>query len=508
VKNHIVLLGLPSRGLELLASQLDVSHREAPEIRHACEGWPSEESEALSAELISSKLADCIDVKSRGAVLLVYTSPSEFLSRWLKRAVDAQLAPKDLDPVGREALEFWRAYHIAILEQYREHEDRSLLLNGDRTVDIEAFLAKMKQRFGDRSVPRRTPRTMPDNMAIDVTRASRLQIVDVVAPECLDLYAELESCAELMGREPEFEFTGPSIRQAQAGELLRLIAAHEQWEHVLAQARVHSVGEYTAQVKSLWEENERLLNQLRDIQQQLDSHHLITQKMEEELTASRVKETEEREDRKAETARFVKEREETQRRINQLDKRATMLEAEKSSIGNENDLLQLQLNQVREELEQYYARYQRAEQTGGETPKEPQGAHASLERESGKNGQDVEGSALVASTSLLRAAGVLLGVGSKRKRSVRQHAQLLRQSGYFDEAWYLQQYPEIAQSKCDPVEHYLTVGFAEGRNPGPNFDTSWYLGRYPDVAAAKMNPLLHYVQFGKGEGRQPMRYRT
>ncbi len=53
----------------------------------------------------------------------------------------------------------------------------------------------------------------------------------------------------------------------------------------------------------------------------------------------------------------------------------------------------------------------------------------------------------------------------------------------------------------DPLVHYNTYGWKEGRNPCSNFDTSKYLQAYPDVASANVNPLRHYINHGKGEGR-------
>ena len=76
-------------------------------------------------------------------------------------------------------------------------------------------------------------------------------------------------------------------------------------------------------------------------------------------------------------------------------------------------------------------------------------------------------------------------------------------SGLFDSAWYLTQYPDVLESRIDPVEHYLCYGAAEGRSPGPNFDSAWYLAQNPDVAAAELNPLLHYLCQGAREGRRP-----
>lgn len=87
--------------------------------------------------------------------------------------------------------------------------------------------------------------------------------------------------------------------------------------------------------------------------------------------------------------------------------------------------------------------------------------------------------------------------------TIQNKIDALRASGLFDERWYLERYPDVAQRAVDPVEHYLRYGANEGRDPGPQFNTRWYLGANPDVAASGMNPLLHYVRFGKEEGRQP-----
>ena len=44
----------------------------------------------------------------------------------------------------------------------------------------------------------------------------------------------------------------------------------------------------------------------------------------------------------------------------------------------------------------------------------------------------------------------------------------LRQSGTFDENWYVQTYPDVAQSGMDPAEHFLWLGARLGRRPSPS----------------------------------------
>ena len=43
--------------------------------------------------------------------------------------------------------------------------------------------------------------------------------------------------------------------------------------------------------------------------------------------------------------------------------------------------------------------------------------------------------------------------------------EALRNSGEFDEKWYLEQYPDVRALGMDPVEHYLWLGARMGRNP-------------------------------------------
>ena len=73
----------------------------------------------------------------------------------------------------------------------------------------------------------------------------------------------------------------------------------------------------------------------------------------------------------------------------------------------------------------------------------------------------------------------------------------------FDTSFYLEHNPDVAQAGVNPLWHYATVGWQEGRNPHPLFDTSFYLEHNPDVAQAGVNPLWHYATVGWQEGRNP-----
>lgn len=71
---------------------------------------------------------------------------------------------------------------------------------------------------------------------------------------------------------------------------------------------------------------------------------------------------------------------------------------------------------------------------------------------------------------------------------------LLKNSGFFDEHWYRRQYPDVDMLGMNPAAHYLELGAALGRDPGPNFSTRQYLSAHPDVAKSNQNPLVHYLR--------------
>ena len=71
----------------------------------------------------------------------------------------------------------------------------------------------------------------------------------------------------------------------------------------------------------------------------------------------------------------------------------------------------------------------------------------------------------------------------------------------FDRAWYLAQYPDVADNGMDPVEHYLFYGADEGRRPHANFDGKAYLDSNEDVREKGDNPFYHWIRYGRAEHR-------
>ena len=83
----------------------------------------------------------------------------------------------------------------------------------------------------------------------------------------------------------------------------------------------------------------------------------------------------------------------------------------------------------------------------------------------------------------------------------------------FDEAYYLEQYSDVAEAVAagafkSGLEHFQKLGSKEIRNPNTFFDTQFYLESNPDILTAFekgviTSPFEHYQSFGGAEGRKP-----
>lgn len=90
-------------------------------------------------------------------------------------------------------------------------------------------------------------------------------------------------------------------------------------------------------------------------------------------------------------------------------------------------------------------------------------------------------------------------ISFKQKKA---YLEKVYKSKYFSAKFYMQMYPEVQNTGLDAYEHYLKIGWKEGKNPSKYFNTKKYLYTYPDILKAGINPLVHYINFGKKEGRK------
>ena len=90
---------------------------------------------------------------------------------------------------------------------------------------------------------------------------------------------------------------------------------------------------------------------------------------------------------------------------------------------------------------------------------------------------------------------------AKKEARFFKTCNIIKKSGLFDPAWYLENNPDVKNAGIDPIEHYVRRGVAEGRNPTHNFDTKYYRKQNTDIDASGLNPFAHYILYGKNEGR-------
>jgi hypothetical protein len=87
---------------------------------------------------------------------------------------------------------------------------------------------------------------------------------------------------------------------------------------------------------------------------------------------------------------------------------------------------------------------------------------------------------------------------------VARQEMIIRQSGRFDEVWYLAEYPDVAASSFDPVAHYNHYGWREGRRPNPDFDLARDGGMDGNGVGrddpAAFNPFLSYFTVPRSLG--------
>lgn len=78
---------------------------------------------------------------------------------------------------------------------------------------------------------------------------------------------------------------------------------------------------------------------------------------------------------------------------------------------------------------------------------------------------------------------------------------LLKNSVFFDAAWYRDRYQDVNILGMDPAEHFLWIGHLLGRSPSPAFSVPKYLQSNWDVKISGVNSLLHYLKSGINENR-------
>lgn len=64
----------------------------------------------------------------------------------------------------------------------------------------------------------------------------------------------------------------------------------------------------------------------------------------------------------------------------------------------------------------------------------------------------------------------------------------------FDPEYYLARNPDVAKSGVDPLVHFMTIGWIEGRDPSADFSVTYYLHHNHDIRKPGINPFTHHLK--------------
>ena len=119
--------------------------------------------------------------------------------------------------------------------------------------------------------------------------------------------------------------------------------------------------------------------------------------------------------------------------------------------------------------------------------------------------------ALLISRSGLWLPGLKSGLGADPARAVGLLSYVrsgpdpaVQPKALFDQAWYLANHRELADSRWPPLVHYLVEGDRDGATPHPLFDLHGYRSRHAvKIAASRQTALQHFLFAGAGQGFDP-----
>ncbi len=363
---------------------------------------------------------------------------------WLYRAPWAMLDASSTEPAigSKQALARWLEQNRAVLNMRRRLGDRLLLVNADR-VSPQALRARLAKA----DTPTDAPAPIPQAGVLG-------QLFELSAPRYWDVYEALEAVSWLSAGEPQFR-GGNTVDEDQLYSLLDLLDQHSRTKANLAQLQdvnekqANDERELRRENQELKQEGELLLVQLHQVQEELEQYYL--------------------------------------RNID-LEKAATSGKKTLAGAQNEIKALKIQLRQLQDELRRLQALTA------------PGPATATPSTTVAVNGTRPAPHALV--RWIPGPARKVLG-RPRTRRLLQEQIDLIRNSDWFDSQWYLDKYPDVRAAGIDPVEHYVTTGWKENRNPGAGFDTAYYLRCNPDISENGLNPLWHFIRFGRREGRLP-----
>ena len=428
-----------------------------------------------------------------------------------------------------EACQEWQQQAEGLLKWLRHNRRRACLIEIDALLAESANLEPLRERLGLKlpehplaHIHAQLPQVQPLYLlcALQTVRQSEA---------CQSLMAELEASTLPLN---DRSFVMPSLDiDALAEKLNADSAAAEQkkqnTQHQLEQAQ-RDIEKLDQQLKTGQEEGGLLLEQLHLVQEEFEAKALSQKDLEHQLATSKQQQQKEQQNNhdlsaelkqaraQAEKAESTGKRErqtnqalseeltQAKEQVENAAKTDKKKQEELQRTQEENSLLLEQLHLVQEELEKRFIAEQKLKQQLTEYSHDQDCALAAANQQI-KNLQDelnnFKSSASWKVTAPVRAMGRPFKRLPLDKRKLKKQVKKLAKTPYFDSAWYLQTYPDVAEKLMNPAEHYLKFGADEGRNPSERFDTDWYLRANQDVQEFGMNPLIHFLEHGQAEGR-------
>ena len=259
-----------------------------------------------------------------------------------------QLAGRDptrflADPAG--ILTLWTDYHKEALRLQRLLGRRVLLLNAAHTDTGDGALQAYLRQQHDIVLPRDAGR-VPGPAACDPQQAHALSaLLAGMAPECCEIYDMLESCAVLLGREPEFHRT----LEAPAGAILAATLARWMLPRRVEQLELFSAG-LQAGLRDEQSAGRALQSQLSHSHGELNVANQEAQELRHHLRQAQDQLEAERAAAQATQEKLDTERQSLQRLVQQLEQARHASEQQRLL----SDTLLLQLHQTQEQLESAY----------------------------------------------------------------------------------------------------------------------------------------------------------
>jgi len=77
------------------------------------------------------------------------------------------------------------------------------------------------------------------------------------------------------------------------------------------------------------------------------------------------------------------------------------------------------------------------------------------------------------------------------------HYLVISKSGLFDRYFYLKSNPDVRKNDMDPLWHFVSVGWKEGRNPSKDINMLLLVRRQKVTDGKPINPLIQLIKDNK-----------